>query len=96
MSKLFRKLGGDFWDRVEARGEELKKEKEEYSVEIFMGINGIKSAIFSALKNMKNESEFVSFGVSGNRKEEISNIFHQLSSITKKKKIKTSLSITKR
>jgi len=48
MSKLFRKLGGDFWDRVEVRGEELKKEKK-----LFDFIMETDNYIFNSILNLK-------------------------------------------
>jgi len=48
MSKLFRKLGGDFWDRVEVRGEELKKDKTPFDF-----IMEADNYIFNSILNLK-------------------------------------------
>jgi hypothetical protein len=48
MSKLFRKLGGDFWDRLEVRGEELRKEKKPFDL-----IMEADNYIFNSILNLK-------------------------------------------
>jgi hypothetical protein len=71
-----------------------KFKEEEYSVEIYMGVKGFKSAMFTAVEKLKPGTEFVAIGVSGARKTAIATVFHQLSSLTKEKKIKTRLIVT--
>lgn len=74
---------------------ELKKtSREEYSTEIFMGLNGFRTALVSATKNMSNKYEFLSLGGSGAREEKILFVWAKIARITNKKRIKNKFLVT--
>jgi len=63
-----------------------KSSKKEYSAEIYMGFNGIKTAIMESLENIK--SEYLSLGGSSLRNKEYMIMWNQVFNILSKKKIK--------
>jgi len=73
----------------------LKKySEEEYSTEIFIGLDGFKTAIISAAENMSNKHQFLSFGGSGARDEKIRWVWGHIGLILKNRQIENRFLVT--
>ncbi|MBD3313387.1 hypothetical protein GF345_03010 [Candidatus Woesearchaeota archaeon] len=74
---------------------ELKKAKEtEYSAEIHMGIDGIKTALVSLIENLEKDSELMFLGGSGVRKTAIDLVWKKVVKIMNKNKIRSRFIVT--
>jgi len=73
----------------------LKKfQEEEYSTEIFDGLSGFHTAILSAIEDTANNSEFLSMGGSGKRRESELNVWNRVSTISHRKKLTSRFIVT--